>query len=114
MDHDSNISLSELQATKNGASNQARAQRLLEGLRQRPHATHGRTLALVAFFLVYIFLIDGLGFTITSIAFLLIAPWLLGHKRSLTLIGVSLSIPLGLAVLFDLLGIYLPSGQWLG
>ncbi len=114
IDHDSNISLSELQATQNDASNQSRPQRLFGGLRQRPLETHGRTLALVAFFLVYIFLIDELGFTIASIAFLLIAPWLLGHKRSLTRIGVSLGIPLGLAVLFDLLGIYLPSGQWLG
>lgn len=112
--HDSNISLSELQAKQNGASNQTHTQRLFEGLRQRPLETHGRTLALAAFFLVYISLIDGLGFTIASVVFLLIAPWLLGHQRPLTSIGVSLGIPLGLAVLFDLLGIYLPSGQWLG
>ena len=113
-DSDPNISLSEPQATQNSASNLTRAQRLFQGLRQRPIETHGRTLALSAFFLVYIFLIDALGFTIASIVFLLIAPWLIGHQRPLTCIGVSLGIPLGLAVLFDLLGIYLPSGQWLG
>ena len=112
--NDSSIRPSKRQAKQNDPSNRTRTQHLFEGSPHRPFERHVRTLALVAFFLVYIFLINILSFTIASIVFLLIAPWLIGHKQTLTCIGVSLGVPLVLAVLFDLLGIYLPSGQWLG
>lgn len=71
-------------------------------------------LVLSAVFLVYISLIDGLGFTIASMGFLLIAPWLLGHRQLLTCLGIGIGVPLCFEGVFLLLGIYLPPGQWFG
>ena len=68
----------------------------------------------VLFFGLYIASMDGLGFTLASIGFLTGTAWILGYRHPLGFAFVCLGVPLLLAGLFHSIGIYLPTGTWLG
>ncbi|WP_059103268.1 tripartite tricarboxylate transporter TctB family protein [Shouchella shacheensis] len=60
---------------------------------------------------LYIFLLEILGFLLTSIAFIFLCTWVLGYKKLLRNAIVSISVPLSLYILFtQLLSIRLPTG----
>ena len=66
------------------------------------------------FFGLYVASIDALGFTLASIGFLTATAWILGYRQPLGFIGICIGVPLLLAALFHSIGIYLPSGSWIG
>ena len=63
---------------------------------------------------LYVVSIDVLGFTLASMGFLTATAWILGYRQPLGFIGVCIGVPLLLAGLFTSIGIYLPTGTWVG
>ncbi|WP_243297831.1 tripartite tricarboxylate transporter TctB family protein [Bacillus litorisediminis] len=68
-------------------------------------------LTVMGFVLVYIILLEMLGFFLTTALFIFINSWYLGYKKWLSNVIVSLSVPLFIYLLFNaFLQIQLPKG----
>ncbi|WP_257348660.1 tripartite tricarboxylate transporter TctB family protein [Pseudalkalibacillus decolorationis] len=69
-------------------------------------------LAVLGFVLLYIFLLEILGFIVATALFIFFCSWFLGYKKFITNVIVALAIPLFIYLLFsNFLKITLPEGM---